>query len=237
MPALRFLFRAALASLLLLLVTAILTASGPDPALYPAKPGDPVVEIIAADHGIHVALIMPRAELARVAAEQGLQALVAVSDRFAAYDNLEIGWGDEGFYRMRQAFDGATVIAGLRALTGLNDRTAIYAAGTIGDPARNYRMSSPVRLKLSSEGFTRLAVLLDQSFDISNGQPTELGPGQYGASLFYRAEGRYSLFNVCNHWTSRLLAAAGVPTTPVVDTISALFMRDLQWRAGATPAL
>ena len=44
------------------------------------------------------------------------------------------------------------------------------------------------------------------------GQTIRLGSSHnHQHSLFYLAEGDYSLFNTCNSWTSKALQAAGLP--------------------------
>ena len=44
------------------------------------------------------------------------------------------------------------------------------------------------------------------------GQTIPLGPGHnHRHSMFYLAEGDYSLFNTCNSWISKALQAAGLP--------------------------
>ena len=55
--------------------------------------------------------------------------------------------------------------------------------------------------------------------------------GDYG--LFYAARGRYHAGSTCNHWIADLLAAAGLPTSPVLATWPAALRADLRWRAGA----
>ena len=65
-----------------------------------------------------------------------------------------------------------------------------------------------------------------------DGRPEELGPGLYGPSLFFRANGTFHIFNVCNHWLAGLLDAAGVPTAPVLATLPFGLLLDLEWRSG-----
>jgi hypothetical protein len=211
------------------------TTHGGNPALFPPSPGRPSVGIVVADHGIHVALILPRPALAAVAGRRGLPSLVSVTQRFRAFDHLEFGWGDETVYRLPPRYDSRWLFDGVRALLGLNTKTVMFVGGYVGDPAAAIPRSRPMRLRLSEEGFTRLAVRLEQSFASDGGEPRVIGPGPGGASLFYRAKGHYSLLDVCNHWTARLLAGAGVPVSFVPDTLSFLLMWDLRLRAGARP--
>ena len=63
----------------------------------------------------------------------------------------------------------------------------------------------------------------------------DLGRGLYGASLFYPANGHFSIFKVCNHWIADLLGAAGLPVAPVLATLPSGLILDLRWRAGIAP--
>jgi hypothetical protein len=90
---------------------------------------------------------------------------------------------------------------------------------------------------LSESGFLKLLERLDETFARAEASdlPVELGPGLYGASLFFRANGAFHLFRVCNHWVADLLNAAGLPATPVLATLPAGLFFDLKWRAGVAP--
>ena len=62
--------------------------------------------------------------------------------------------------------------------------------------------------------------------------PQVIGKGLYGPSLFYRANGSFNIFNVCNHWVADVLSAAGLPTTPVFATLPAGLLFDLKMGSG-----
>src|SRR5205085_5287824 len=93
------------------------------------------------------------------------------------------------------------------------------------------------RIDLSEAGFARLAERLDATIarEEETDFPIELGPGLYGPSLFFRANGAFHLFHVGNHWLADLLNAAGLPTTPGLATLPAGLFFDLGWRAGVKP--
>jgi hypothetical protein len=61
-------------------------------------------------------------------------------------------------------------------------------------------------------------------------QPVELGKGIYGPSLFYRANGHYSVINTCNMWIGELLASAGLKVSPVSSVASPGLLAELRWR-------
>ncbi len=218
----------------LLVSVAWLTARPGDPLLYPPAPGDESVTVRLVAGAWHSGLLLPRDTLARAAAEAGGGALIAVTERFGAYPALEIGWGDAGFYRAVPTIQALDWRLALKALLTPGGRPAVlHVVGVAAEPGAAFPGAEIVTVRLSRAGFQRLAAALARSFTTRDGHPVEAGPGLYGPSLFYAAQGRFSLLAVCNHWSAGLLDAAGLPTTPLLDTLPRGLVRDLAWRAGA----
>ncbi|OAS18793.1 hypothetical protein A5481_25795 [Methylobacterium platani] len=228
------------ATLLALLLAAVLlaawlTARPGDPALYPPAPGEAAVTVRLVADAWHSGLLLPRDALAQAAAEAGDGALLEVTGRFRAYPALEIGWGDAGFYRAVPTIEALDWRLALRALFTPGGRPAVlHVVGVAPEPGTAFAGSEIVSLRLSRAGFRRLAAALGRTFAAHDGHPVVLGPGLYGPSLFYAAEGRFSLLAVCNHWSAGLLHAAGLPVTPLLDTLPRGLVLDLAWRAGAS---
>src|SRR4051794_31489814 len=99
------------------------------------------------------------------------------------------------------------------------NRSVMHVVGLMDEPQRIFPLSEVVPARLSERGFRRLLEAVSRSFVLKDGLPEELGRGLYGPSLFFRATGTFSLLNVCNHWTGRMLAAAGLPYWPVLATV------------------
>lgn len=224
------------ASLLLCLVSAVLlaawlTARPGAPGLYPPAPGAETVTVRLVAQAWHSGLLLPREDLARAAAASGDGALVEVVERFRAYPALEIGWGDAGFYRAVPTLDALDWRLALRALFTPGGRPAVlHVVGVTAEPETAFPGAEIVTLRLSRAGFDRLAAALGRSVTRRDGHPVILGPGLYGPSLFYAAEGRFSLLAVCNHWSAGLLHDAGLPVTPLLDTLPRGLALDLAWR-------
>jgi uncharacterized protein (TIGR02117 family) len=218
----------------LLVVAVIASARSGDRSLWPPASGTPTTEIHVVSHGYHAGIVIPRSALVDQASRHGRTALGAISTRFAGFDRLEIGWGDEGFYREAPTVDSLTVPLALRALLRPGNPSVLHVVGIPGDPGMVFVNSDVVRLELSTAGFDKLADKLDASFarEANGDLPAPLGPGLYGTSLFFRANGAFHLFNVCNHWVASLLDAAGVPTAPVLATLPPGLLLDLEWRSG-----
>ena len=229
----RFAWRLCLYGLAALIAVAVLTTRWGDAALYPARGGEEASTVFAVNHGYHAGIIIPQESLAAAAETRNLPLAAAMAAKFGGYLWLEIGWGDEDFYRHVPDAASLTWRLAARAMLGLNQTSVLHVVGFDPEPEKMFR-GDMVQLRLSKAGFERLAAALDATFRRSPYDGlTELGPGNYGPSLFYRAEGRYSAFNLCNHWVGRLLAEAGVPAAPVLASHPRTLLWDLRLRAGA----
>ena len=220
-------------AMVLFLGLTLITARHGNPDLYPPARGADSVEIFLVNHGYHTGIVVPRAATSDVAARRGLAALTAITARFAAFSSLEIGWGDEGFYRSAPTIGSVTVPLALRALFRPGNPSVIHVVGVNESPPVVFTRSELVPIRLSADGFARMLALIDATLArTERGELLDLGPGLYGPSLFYRAVGAFHIFNVCNHWVARLLDAAGVPTSPVLAIAPSGLLLDLRWRSG-----
>jgi uncharacterized protein (TIGR02117 family) len=214
----------------------LVTMRAGDRALYPAPPGQPTVSVFVISHGYHAGIALPRTMVADVASRRGHAALIAITTRFGAFPFLEMGWGDEEFYRSVPTVASLTVPMAGRALFLPGNRSVVHVVGLSYPPRAAFPAADIIALDLSAEGFERVLARIDATFAPPGGAPADdAGPGLYGPSRFYRARGTFNILHVCNHWLADLLDAAGVPTAPVLATLpSGLFM-DLEWRSGLRP--
>jgi uncharacterized protein (TIGR02117 family) len=203
-----------------------------DRALFPPPPGARSIAVAVVSHGYHAGLIVSREALLRVADEEGLVALTSIANSFERYASLEIGWGDEGFYRNVPHISDLRFVEAARALLLPGNRSVLHIVGLSAPARTSFPASDVVDVTLSVEGFRRLARRLDASFAREGGAIIDMGPGLYGPSTFYRAEGTFHIFSACNHWLAGLLDAAGVPTNPLLATLPQGLLTDLDWRSG-----
>jgi uncharacterized protein (TIGR02117 family) len=209
-----------------------ITARPADPMLWPAR-DERIIDVYLVSNGYHAGLALPRARLAEFAGGRGYPALIAVSQRFAAYDWIEFGWGDREFYQLVPAAGDATLGLALRALFRRGNESVLHVVGIGGDPMQTFPAAALMKAPLSWNGFDQMLQKLDATFvPPQNGALPDLGRGLYGPSLFYPARGTFNITHVCNHWTDELLGAAGLPTDPVLATLPAGLMLNLRWRAG-----
>jgi uncharacterized protein (TIGR02117 family) len=123
---------------------------------------------------------------------------------------LEFGWGDADFYQAK----GEDVLLGLKALF-LPTGAVMHVHGFNGSPSSNFPETEIIELQFTPEGYERLLAFIRESFARDPaGKTIPLGKGLYGLSRFYRGTGTYSMFNTCNTWTAKALAAGGFPIDP-----------------------
>src|SRR5262245_19132282 len=215
-----------------LIAATVYSARPGNPRLWPPSAGAPPVEIHVVSHGWHSGVVLSRAAMADYASRQGRPVLLSVAQRLANFRWLEIGWGDEGFYRSAADLAALDVTLAARALRRPGNPSVLHVVGLSDHPRATFPQADIVRIELSAEGFSRLLDLLQTSFARGpDGAPQPLGPGLYGTSLFYRGVEPFNLLNVCNHWVARLLSIAGIPTAPVPATLPQGLLLDLRWRA------
>jgi len=221
----------------LFVATSLVTLRSGDRALYPVPAGEPTVRVFVVSHGYHAGIVLPRDTLADAASRRGYAALIAVATRFAAFSFVEIGWGDEEFYRSAPTIASVTVPMAARALLVPGNRSVLHVVGLSFPPRAAFPLADIIALDLSPEGFERMLGRIDATFaPAGTGDPADdAGPGLYGPSRFYRARGTFNILHVCNHWLADLLDAAGVPTAPVAATLPPGLFLDLQWRSGLRP--
>lgn len=131
---------------------------------------------------------------------------------FPAADFLEVGWGNNRFYRAQKAGVAMAVRAAFPS------ESAIQVVGVKGPLASFFRNDEVLEVRTSAEGLRRLCQFVGQTFQRNeHGETLYLGPGVCGpTSRFYGAVGSYSITSTCNVWTAHALQAAGIPVRPAM---------------------
>lgn len=153
--------------------------------------------IYVTSNGWHSGIVIARADLP--------PGLIPETADFPAATHYEFGWGNRDYYTTPRKTLGLTIGAALPGDAVVH--LAAYAA-----PPRAYAGHEVVTLRVSDDGFRRLAAYLHAAF-ARGGAPRgrAIAPGLVPMSGFYPATGTFHLFNTCNTWTAAGLAAAGVP--------------------------
>jgi uncharacterized protein (TIGR02117 family) len=173
-----------------------------------------------ANHGWHTGLILPGDALR--------ERLGPLEGGLADAPWLEVGWGDEGFYRAERI----TAWLAIRAMFWPTP-TVLHIVAVPDDPEWYFSGSRIAEIEVSEAGFAGLAGRVADSFERSpDGRCDCLGPGIYGESRFYRARGSYWALNTCNSWTARRVRDSGFPISAFYALTAGNVMFQLE-RGGA----
>lgn len=122
---------------------------------------------------------------------------------------LEFGWGDRDYYPAETKSLGMALAAILTPTPAV-----VHLSGLPSRPRDVFPTVEVVALRLAPTARAALVRYLHASFDRGDaGRAEAVAPGLYAFSRFYPATGRFHLFNTCNTWTARGLAAAGLAVT------------------------
>lgn len=170
--------------------------------LYPPSLERGCKTVFVVNHGWHTGIIVEEQELAL--------SLWQEKDERPAGEYIEFGWGDARFYQAQKI----TVGLKLRAIlfpTG----AVLHVVGLSAHPRSYYEGISIMDIRVSREGLQRLIAYLRESYArTAAGKAVLIGSGLQENSLFYEAEGTYSVLNTCNNWAAGALRATGFPITP-----------------------
>jgi hypothetical protein len=212
-----------LASLALILLA---SARPADPDLYPPRPGQPTVEVFLVHNQFHSGLALP-SQLWR--GRNGPAAL-AVAD-LPPTPWVLVGWGDARFFQ-GQGWSGRRVWEAVDAILPPPNPAVLRLTPLARAPDKAFG-GGVMRLVLSRQGADRLLERLDRSFLQRSGRPVDatLPPAPRDGARFYASAERFGLPKLCNNWVGELLAAAGLPTTPVLHLFAQGLALDLRLRA------
>jgi uncharacterized protein (TIGR02117 family) len=131
----------------------------------------------------------------------------SLEENFSSGEYLEIGWGDEQFYQAKTATIGLV----LQAIFWPTS-TVLHIVTVPDNPRRYFSGSEAVEVSVPQSGYVKLLAFVARSFSrTSSDGVIKLGPGLYGNSWFYRAEGAFSAFNTCNTWVAKSVETTGFP--------------------------
>ena len=187
----------------LVLVIVLLGGAGcapPGPPLYPVPAQAEPRYIYVVRHAWHTGLVLKYDDIdPRLWPEKA---------DFPEALYLEVGWGDRDFYQTPRAGLGILLQAALQS-----PASVLFVIGVPTAVTRYFPYADILEIPLSQRALEELVRFVHATYKRdASGKTIPLGPGHnHQDSMFYLAEGYYSLFNTCNSWISHALQAAGLP--------------------------
>ena len=187
----------------LVLIACLLGSAGcatPGPPLYPVSAQEAPRYIYLVRHAWHTGLVVKYDDIdARLWPDK---------DDFPEALYLEVGWGDRDFYQTPRAGVGILLQAAVKS-----PASVLFVVELPTAVKHYFPYADILEIPLSRRSLEELARFIHAMYKRdATGQTIRLGPGHnHRHSMFYLAEGDYSLFNTCNTWTTKALQAAGLP--------------------------
>jgi len=154
-------------------------------------------EIYLSSNGVHLAVVMQINDLGNELLK-GLK--YAPDEKYFSF-----GWGDENFYLNTPDWDDLTFGNAFKALF-LKGSTLIHLA------RYKYKRKSWAKIEITDTELNKLNLFISASFKKDTGGRKIILKNR-GYSInddFYKAVGRYSLFNTCNSWVNRAFKESGL---------------------------
>ena len=174
-------------------------------------------EIYVVSHGWHTGLVLP--------ADKIQSRLPKLKTRFSNTPNIELGWGDKGFYQAEEI----TIGLALRALFWSSSGSIVHAVAVPSNVKAFFPNSEIEKLCLTDSEYASLLDFISSSFNKNHqAELVELKNGLYGDSEFYEGVGNYHLLNTCNSWTAKGLKSAGMDISPAFSLTASSVIRFVQ---------
>ena len=168
--------------------------------LVAAGTSEPAVakDVAVVNIGWHTGIALKTADIDR--------ARIPESETFENFSWIEFGWGDRDFY---QTPDPDISVYFSAAFVGTP--TVMHLVGLPIGPEDYFRSSEVAVFSVTDLEHARLQDYIAGSFARRDAdRAPAIAHGLYPDSLFYEANGSFSLANTCNSWVARGLAGAGL---------------------------
>lgn len=157
--------------------------------------------------GMHINIVLP-AKNDLVNWEEFINVSDLGKDAIANYKYLAFGWGDRDFYIQTPTLAELNLITASKALF-LPTPSTILVQGFSELPQNRETKC----VKVTKTDYLQLTQFIQNTFQLnSQNQPIRITNGHSSNSVFYAANGNYSIIKTCNNWVAEALIKANVDT-------------------------
>ena len=139
--------------------------------------------------------------------------ILEIEPMFKKFNYIEVGWGDEDFYRNHNPSIWMTLKAGI-----IPTSSVIHLRAINQNELNKFSEDNIVSLTISEKGFRQLSLFIQNSFAKENDKFIPISKGLYPNSIFYLSSKKYHIFNTCNIWTAQALQSAEIDISPSTST-------------------
>ena len=161
-------------------------------------------DIFVINYGEHAGIILK--------VEDVKSSLWRIEPIFKEFEYIEVGWGDEDFYKNPDPSVWTTLKAGLFPTSSILHLRALSQY-----ELNRFDENKIAKLTISEKGFDKLSSYIENSFAKKNDKFIRVSKGLDQNSLFYLSSKKYHILNTCNVWTAEALHSAGLDITPFIS--------------------
>ena len=175
-------------------------------------------DIFVVDHGWHTGIILKTEDINSSAWQ--------IDSFFKKYKYIEVGWGDEDFYKSSNPSVWMTLKAGL-----IPTSSVLHVRALSAYDLSMFSKESIIRITISQGAFVKLSKFIENSFVKKDSKLIILSKGLYPNSFFYLSSKKYHILHTCNVWTAKALESAELDISPFFAiTTDALYsqIREIQ---------
>jgi len=160
-------------------------------------------EVVVVNNGWHSGVVFRTADIDT--------AVWPESSTFSDFAYIEVGWGDEAFYRSSNPGLWHHIKAALWPTP------SVLHVGGYDRIERHYNKSQTYMLRLQKEKYDNMCGYIQRQYEKREGKSVVLGKGLFPNSLFYRSSQAYHIAKTCNVWTAEVLKEAGIAIKPMLS--------------------
>ncbi len=154
-------------------------------------------DIFVVNHGWHAGIVLETEDINNSAWQ--------IDSLFKKYKYIEVGWGDEAFYKSSDPSVWMTLKAAL-----IPTSSVLHVRALSRYDLSMFSKESVEKITISKKGYTKLLGFIENSFAKKDYKSIILSEGLYPNSFFYLSSKKYHILNTCNVWTAEALESAEV---------------------------
>ena len=161
-------------------------------------------DIFVVNYGEHAGIILK--------VEDVNSSLWKIEPFFEEFKYIEVGWGDEDFYKNPDPSIWITLKAGLIPTSSI-----LHIRALSQYELDSFHENKIAKLSISEKGFDKLSSYIQNSFAKENDKFIRVSKGLHKNSIFYLSSQKYHILNTCNVWTAEALHSAELDITPFIS--------------------
>lgn len=163
---------------------------------------DQLKNVFVVNHGWHAGIVLK--------VEDVNSSDWRIDSFFKGHKYVEVGWGDEAFYKSSNPSFWMTLKAVLVPTSSI-----LHVRALSLHDLKMISNENIAKLRVSQRAFSKLAIFIENSFTKKGLNHIIYSKGLYPNSFFYLSNKKYHILRTCNVWTAEALQKAEIDVSPL----------------------